>query len=106
MKNYRVLPSCVNCKHVYFVSDYDCDTQLYCDVNKDRPTCTEGGNGREDAPLPRLGDEAGWEKHHVLEDIWKAWADIHYVWDNGVCDLHEPRSKEDDEEPAKEGTPA
>jgi hypothetical protein len=94
MKNYRVLPSCANCKHVYVVSDYDCTPQLYCEVNKDRPPCTDGGNGRDEVPIPNsLHDKEAWAKHNVLEDEWRLWAEAHCVWDNGVCDLHERRQE-------------
>ena len=82
MGDYRQLPTCETCEHVFLKVDYDEDDKYYCHLDKsDRPQCGS-----------QAMDEDGWEydgtQVKTLSDImaeWLPWAESHAVHSNGWC---------------------
>ena len=70
MKNYRVLPKCLRCRHsieVFDISKDDYETIICCNVNQDVP----GFNVIN------------------YKNIMLSWQKEHQVADDGICDIFE-----------------
>lgn len=94
--SYRLQSTCWNCKHAKWVTDYDCEPELFCNVKGDAPPCTDGASGRDDIPMPGLSDDAGMAAWDKIQDAWRKWAFEHAVAYHGICNQHEHRPQSED----------
>lgn len=80
MKNFKIVKTCITCKHVFHWQEYDCDSIWYCNFTNDRPVSGS-------VLLDEVAD---------LTEYDEDWYRKHRVYPHGICDLYEKRSNDDD----------
>jgi len=85
MKNYHLLDSCENCKHVFVMYEIDSLHEYYCTVGAgERPWCGSvqmDENHQSGVPLEKRK-----EAYAKGSKKWDAWAKGREVRANGKCD--------------------
>ena len=82
MKNYKKINTCLNCKFVFKLDEYDEESLLFCNINNDRPVC----NSVYMKEKWNIDDSVSFSNQMK---IWNMWSKLHEVNYNGICDLYE-----------------
>jgi hypothetical protein len=67
---------CHNCKNCFIKTDYDSESEFYCNISKDRPKCGSVG----------MNERFNFRKSKINEyDTWNNWQENHRVEPWGIC---------------------
>lgn len=67
---------CHNCKNCFTKCDYDCESEFFCNINKDRPKCGSVG----------MNERFNFRKSKIDEyDTWNNWQENNRVESWGIC---------------------
>lgn len=79
-KSYKLQNACVNCKHVFKMCEYDCESKFYCTFDS--------------TPRPQCGSTFMNEYEYGKFDFskWIKWSKFREVDKSGICTNWEKKS--------------